>query len=69
MTAKNVPPAWRAMQRVWQWQDDVLIHEESEDNVAGRGIHLDDEAVARRRTWWEEMVEVIEREEGRMNLA
>lgn len=57
------------MQTVWRWQDEVLVHEESEDNAAGFGIHLDDEAVALRRTWWEEMVEVIEQEEGRMNLA
>ena len=47
----------------------MLIHEESEDNAAELGIHLADEAVALRRTWWEEMVEEIEREEGRMNLA
>ena len=46
-----------------------MVHEESKDNVAGFGIHLDDEAVALRRAWWEEMVGVIEEQEGRMNLA
>ncbi|KAL8729382.1 MAG: hypothetical protein Q9166_004775 [cf. Caloplaca sp. 2 TL-2023] len=68
-TRGNVPPAWRAMQMVWGWQDSVLTAEEQKDDLEGVGIRLDDGAFALRRAWWEEMVWEIEQTEGRLSLS
>ncbi|KAI4190937.1 MAG: hypothetical protein L6R41_000456 [Letrouitia leprolyta] len=65
----NVPPAWRAMQMVWKWQDDTLTQEEHEDDLQEVGFQLDDVDFTIRRAWWEEMVQQIENTEGRLSLS
>ncbi|KAL8687405.1 MAG: hypothetical protein Q9218_006414 [Villophora microphyllina] len=68
-TRGNVPPAWRAMQMVWTWQDDTLALEEHEDELNGMGSQLDDVDFTLRRAWWEEMVWEVEKTEGRLSLS
>lgn len=69
-TRGNVPPAWKALQTVWLWQDDVLEREERADlEFQQQEIMVDDALATQRRDWWKEMVTEIERSVGKMNLA
>ena len=57
------------MRKVWSWQDGVLAQEELEDNLSRLDLQLDNDSFLMRRDWWEEMVEEIERTEGRLSLS
>lgn len=50
----NVPPAWSAIQRLWEWHDKRPVVPWAGDQVP---IHL-------RPAWWEDMVEEFVRGEG-----
>ena len=61
---QNVPPAWRAMQYVWDWLD--------EDAITGiePEYSLDPETqLSARRAWWEELTEALKAKEGKMSLS
>ncbi|KAK1768160.1 fungal-specific transcription factor domain-containing protein [Phialemonium atrogriseum] len=62
----NVPPAWRAMQSVWEWMDtrDFGFPEPTFGDLMD-----EDGRVADRHAWWEDLVAVLMEKEGRMNLS
>ena len=61
---QNVPPAWRAMQYVWEWSDERAINGIESD------YSLDPEPqLSGRRAWWEELTEALKSKEGKMSLS
>ncbi|KAH8590662.1 fungal-specific transcription factor domain-containing protein [Bisporella sp. PMI_857] len=62
----NVPPTWDAMQRIWEWVDEYdLAHPYNKDTGSDPPAISQDNSDA----WWEELVEKIRVDYGRMNLA
>ncbi len=60
-----MPPAWRALQDVWDWMDSRADQQADESFV----VVDDDKLVANRHPWWEDLVVYLAEKEGRMNLS
>jgi hypothetical protein len=67
----NVPPAWQALQMIWNWQDSLLMEEEKKDMGTGSVLSFPDaeKPLSQRRPWWEEMVHEVNRNVGKMSLC
>lgn len=60
---KNVAPAWRAMQRIWMWQDNAS------DPLWQDETHLGELSPSQSHPWWEDVANMVAETEGRMNLS
>ena len=61
---QNVPPAWRAMQYVWEWSDERAFFGNEPEYV------LDLEPLlGERHAWWEDLAEALTMKEGKMSLS
>ncbi|KAG8531735.1 uncharacterized protein KY384_003367 [Bacidia gigantensis] len=62
----NVPPAWRAMQVVWKWADEIDAASEVDSGADREQAKL---PLGERHAWWEELSNVLKSKEGRMSLS
>ncbi|KAH7327172.1 fungal-specific transcription factor domain-containing protein [Rhexocercosporidium sp. MPI-PUGE-AT-0058] len=64
-TRGNVPPVWRAVKYMWDWQDRRFSSSESSDSTFSSDFAVEENS----DPWWEEMVGHIFVKEGKLNLA
>lgn len=56
---QNVPIAWKSLQDIWKWEDEVLVDDPPDINSL----------VDERQPWWEKMADMVAAKWGRLNLA
>jgi len=61
---QNVPPAWRALRYIWEWQDtwDIAC-------ISDEGIYEQDIPISESPAWWEDVSAALSAKEGRVNLS